>query len=116
MMEYKGGWWVGTTKDGVRVSVTHPFFDHIATRQLNTLANNPWHRSRNQENYGVAMVCQAPQWWIDAFQEIQDGVGPTPHVWTRRKGYAKVVLEADPDKYAAVPIPKPAGTIIFRQT
>lgn len=113
-MTSHGRWWVGITAEGQQVSVSTAFFLHLLDRQLQTNQECPWTIERAEKHYNVAPACFAPQWWIDAFREIRDGVGPTPHVWTRRKGYARVVLEADPDKYAAVPIPKPAGTIIFR--
>lgn len=113
-MHQHGGWWSGRTDTQMKVSVSDRFFRHILARQEETCRNHPHYYSRDMQMYGVSPVCLSPQWWVDAFLKIQDGVGLTPHVWTRRKGYAKVVLQPDDDKYARVPVPKPGGTLIFR--
>lgn len=113
-MHSRGAWWKGVTDDKLDVTISTRFFLHILDRQLRTNQERPWTIERAEAAYHVAPACFSPQWWVDAFLIIRDGVGLTPHVWTRRKGYVKAVLEPDDDTYAMVPVPKPGGTLIFR--
>lgn len=114
-MTSRGRWWKGVTNQRVEVTISTRFFLSILERQLKTNQERPWTVERAEAAYNVAPACFSPQWWIDAFVKLQDGVGLTPHVWTYREGYAKVVIEPDDDHYARVPVPKPGGTLIFQE-
>lgn len=114
-MHQHGGWWSGRTDTQMKVSVSDRFFRHMLERQEARRCERPDYYSRDMQKYGVSPVCRSPQWWVEVFLDHDYAIGMQEHTWTRRRHYAKLVLQPTDDRYALIPVPSPGGTLIFRE-